>query len=165
MPDTTRSAFESIVESHLKLVYRIAFRILGSDPDAEDVVQIVFAEAYRLHRNKGIENWTGFLARLATHRSLDLARAKDRNTIVVRDTVPGNACDPHDELVGKEIAMWLRAEVAHLPEQQATVFTLISFEDMKREEVARMLGVTVEAISTALYKARRKLQQRLKHWH
>jgi len=39
-----------IVGEYGARVLRIAMRILGSVPDAEDVAQEVFAEAYRLHR-------------------------------------------------------------------------------------------------------------------
>lgn len=165
MAEITKAEFAAIVDCHFHLVYRIAFRILGSRPDAEDAAQIVFTEAYRLHRSKGIQNWTGFLTRLTTRRSLDLARARRRNAAATLEAMPATLCDPHHELVGKEIADWLRMEIARLPEQQATVFALACFEEMDRSEIASQLGISVEAVSTSLHKARRKLQQRLSARH
>ena len=45
--------------------------------------------------------------------------------------------------------------------QQATVFVLVQFEQLSRDEVATTLGISPESVSTALYKARQRLMSQL----
>jgi RNA polymerase sigma-70 factor (ECF subfamily) len=66
--------WDRIIERHAKNVFRVAFRILGSVQDAEDVSQEAFAEAFRMHKAGPIQSWTGLLVRLSTLRSLDRLR-------------------------------------------------------------------------------------------
>jgi RNA polymerase sigma-70 factor (ECF subfamily) len=152
--------WKEIVQTHGERVLRIAVRIVGSLHDAEDVAQDVFVEAYRVHRRKPVESWEGLLVRLATLRAIDRlrrGRAAESATAAERSTSVG----PYDEAVGSELAERLRAAVARLPEQQAAVFTLLCFEHLAREEAAESLGITPQAVSTALYKARGRLMSEL----
>jgi RNA polymerase sigma factor (sigma-70 family) len=64
---------------------------------------------------------------------------------------------PCEEAVGAELAAWLRAAVDRLPDQQAAIFSLTYFEQLDRNEVAAVLSISPESVSTALYKARRGL--------
>ena len=59
------------------------------------------------------------------------------------------------------MADWLRRAIAGLPDQQATVFVMHHFEQLSRDEISAALGVSPEAISTALYKARQRLLTQL----
>lgn len=49
MPDLESPDWDKVVECHAERVFRIAYRILGSVHDAEDVSQTVFTEAVRIH--------------------------------------------------------------------------------------------------------------------
>ena len=68
---------------------------------------------------------------------------------------------PFEEAVTSELAERLRAAVGRLSEQQAAVFTLVTFEHQTRDEVAATLGISPQAVSTALYKARERLMSDL----
>jgi RNA polymerase sigma-70 factor (ECF subfamily) len=149
-----------IVDEHGARVLRIAVRILGSVHEAEDVAQDVFVEAYRLCRAGPVRNWTGLLVRLATVRALD-RRSRTRTIASLADTEHPTIFGPFDVAVANELAERLRAAVEQLPEQQAVVFTLTYFEDLSRDEVASSLGISAVAVSTALYKARRRLMSQL----
>jgi RNA polymerase sigma-70 factor (ECF subfamily) len=41
------TAFRRLVERHGRGVFQLAYRLTGSEPDAEDVVQEAFLKAYR----------------------------------------------------------------------------------------------------------------------
>ena len=58
--------WDRIIERHAKRVFRVALRILGSVPDAEDVSQDVFTEAFRLHSAGPVQSWTADGKALAT---------------------------------------------------------------------------------------------------
>jgi RNA polymerase sigma-70 factor (ECF subfamily) len=64
-------------------------------------------------------------------------------------------------MTAEELAGWLRNEIARLPPQQAAAFVLVYFEQLSRDEAAAALGVSPEAVSTALYKARQQFRTQL----
>ena len=90
-PDMTN--WDQIVDEHGPFVFRLARRILGPGPDAEDVVQEVFLEVFQFRKKQEVDNWAGLFHRIATHRALDRLRRRRRtdplNMIEVSD--PGMA--------------------------------------------------------------------------
>jgi RNA polymerase sigma-70 factor (ECF subfamily) len=156
MSDCDLPDWESIVSRHAERVLRVAQRILGSVQDAEDVSQDVFAEAFRLHRAGPVQSWTGLLVRLATLRAIDRLRRK-RAVVEVRETDRVTTVEPIDEAAARELADWLRQSLAKLPDQQAAVFAMCYFERLSHDDVARALGMSLQGVSTALYKARQRL--------
>jgi RNA polymerase sigma-70 factor, ECF subfamily len=152
--------WDRIVERHAERVFRVALRILGSVQDAEDVSQDVFTEAFQLHRRGPVQTWTGLLVRLATLRSLDRLR-RNRPTIELRECDRMSTVEPFEEVAAAELADWLRKAITQLPDQQATVFVMVHFERLTRDEVSTTLGVSPESVSTALYKARQRLLEQL----
>ncbi len=149
-----------IVELHAKRVFRVAYRILGSVEDAEDVSQDVFTEALRFHRAGPVQSWAGLLVRLATLRSIDRLR-RIRPSVELRENDRISTVEPLDEFVATELASWLRSAITQLPDQQAAVFAMCHFEQLSRDEVASTLGISTEAVSTTLYKARQRLTTQL----
>jgi RNA polymerase sigma-70 factor (ECF subfamily) len=152
--------WDRIVERHANHVFRVARRILGSVQDAEDVSQDVFTEAFRMHKKGPIQSWTGLLVRLATLRSIDRLR-RHRPSVALRESDRLSTAEPFDEAAATELAQWLRKAMAHLPDQQATVFAMIQFEQLSRNEVSATLGISLESVSTTLYKARQRLLSKL----
>jgi len=160
MTDDVLPDWDRIVERHAERVFRVAMRILRSVQDAEDVSQDVFTEAFRLHKSGPIQSWTGLLVRLATLRSLDRLR-RNRPTVELRDYDRTSSVEPLDELEARELALWLQKALVQLPDQQATVFVMHHFEQLSRDQVSATLGISPEAVSTALYKARQRLLKQL----
>ena len=164
MPNEKSPDWGRIVERHAERVFRIAFRILGSVHDAEDVSQVVFTEAVQLHAAGPVQSWTGLFVRLATLRAIDLLRRR-RSTVELDEGDRISNVGPPDEAVGAELAAWLRDAAAKLPEQQAAIFSLTYFEQLDRDEVAAVLSVSPETVSTALYKARQRLMSQITVFH
>lgn len=153
--------WDKIVERHARRVFSVALRILGSVHEAEDVAQDVFSEAYRLHKSGPVQCWTGLFVRLATLRAIDRYR-RQRPAVELRETDRMTLVEPCDELIGTELAAWLREAIHQLPDQQAAVFAMSHFEEMSRDAIAESLGISATAVSTSLYKARRQLESAIK---
>lgn len=152
--------WDRIVEGHAERVFRIALRILGSVQDAEDVSQDVFTEAYRSFQDGPIQSWIGLLVRLATVRSIDRLRRK-RPSVELREGDRMSTVEPFEEIAAAELTHWLRNAMARLPDQQASVFVMFHYEQLSRDQIAANLGISPEAVSTALYKARQSLLTQL----
>lgn len=153
--------WDAIVREHGPAVLRIASRILGVGPDAEDVTQDVFCEAWRMQLATSVENWAGLLRRLAVLRSLDKLRRRRPSVPLAESCLGREREGPPQVAMARELASRLRRCIRELPEQQAAVFALFYFEHLSREKIADALGTSVGAVSTALSKGRRNLRSSL----
>src|SRR5579871_3118266 len=74
-------AFRALVDLHSRGLFRLAFRMTGSEPDAEDVVQESFLRAYRqLGKFDERASFGTWLYRIAVNCALDLVRARKRRS-------------------------------------------------------------------------------------
>lgn len=152
--------WDNFVETHATRVFRVALRILGSVQDAEDVSQEVFFEAFQVRINGSVRNWDGFLVRITTLRSIDRYR-KTRPSVTISEQDAISSVQPIDLLIEDEQKRTLRHEVSQLPDQQATVFVMFYFEHMTREEISTELGISVDSVSSSLFKAKKQLASKL----
>ena len=160
MADRELPDWDGIVERHAKRVLRVALRILGSVQDAEDVSTDVFTEAFRLHKTGPVQSsgrLAGATCDLAFHRSATPQSAV-RRTARMRQPVHRRAIRRGR---GFGVGAVAQSAVAQLPDQQATVFVMYHFERLTRDEVSATLGISLEAVSTTLYKARQRLLTQL----
>ncbi len=140
---------------------RLACRILGHGPDAEDVVQEAFLQVYLIGQSEKVTSWGGLLHRAVLHRSLDRLRRRTgeyrrwpRNRSAAK-TIPKRPPRPMN---------WPTDCVrpsSRLPQQQAAAFCMRYFDDQPYEQIAENLGVAVGAVASALHKARGKLKSML----
>jgi len=152
--------WDQFVREHAERVVRIAMRILGNLDEAEDVSQEVFRECFEVESERGLLDPTAMAVRLATVRSLDRLRRRQTRFgrgAELRDGDRVTAIGPPEEAEARELADWLRCAIARLPRRQSEAFTLVAMEQTSRDEAAEILGTSVEAVSTALCEARKRL--------
>lgn len=103
------------------------------------------------------------MVRLATLRSIDKLRREKFKPETLQNPVTDSRSveSPDQKLIAAELANQLRLEIKNLPQQQAAIFSLAYFEQLSRGEIASALAIPPESVSTALYKARKKLSSRL----
>jgi RNA polymerase sigma-70 factor (ECF subfamily) len=149
------------VDQHSRLVFNVAWRILGHAQDAEDVVQQVFMEAYQIWNRDHQGGGAGLLRRLATFRALDKLRRRTAFVALDQARVASNARDPVADVIGRELDERLREAIADLPERQASVFCLRYFDCLSYEQISKELDISTDAVGNALMKARKKLESLL----
>lgn len=155
--------WDELVDRHARLVFGVAYRIVGSVHDAEDVAQDAFREAIERAERSQVTDWRGFLCRAATFRAIDLVRR--RRSKVLDDGHVSPLPGPVAECEARELAERVQGALSELPRQAAAVFSLTFFEQLPRDEVASILSVTPQAVSVALFEARRRLEEILFHDH
>jgi RNA polymerase sigma-70 factor (ECF subfamily) len=150
--------WDRIVREHGPLVFGTAWRILGHEADAEDVVQEVFLQVHQTYAAEPVRCWPALLRRLAACRALDRLRQRRPSVPLDGLALIGNGDGPEAEAVGHELAERLRQAIAQLPRREGKVFCLRYFEDYSYQQSAESLKVTTGAVATALHKARAKLE-------
>jgi RNA polymerase sigma-70 factor (ECF subfamily) len=153
--------WDELVDRHARLVFGVAYRITGSVHDAEDVAQDAFREAFEQTSRGRVTDWGGFLRRVAAFRAIDVVRR--RRSEPLDPWQPSLRPGPVAECEARELAERVRRALGELPRQAATVFALTFFEQLPRAEVAAILSITPQAVSVALFHARRRLEEILFH--
>lgn len=170
-----KESFGKLVDRWQKRAAGLAYRLLGNRDDALEVVQESLVRAWtHLAELKEPEKFGPWLMRATTNRSLNFRR--DRKTAVSLDdavpmdaavpALPGRAprVGPAGELAAGELSSAARAALDRLPEKQRSALVLFSMEGLPQQEVARMLGTSVEAVKWHVFQARKKLRDELKEF-
>ncbi len=155
------SAFPSIVEATQDRLVRLSARLLGSIPDAEDVVQESYVRAYRAlaeRRFDGRSRVTTWLHRIVLNATLDAKRARKRapaaRELASEPGVDGVVSN-EARVALRELAAWLGA----LPEEQQVVLVLKAVEELSSAEIAEIVGCSEGAVEQRLVRARATLRK------
>lgn len=166
-------AFRALVERHSQALFRLAYRMTGNEPDAEDVVQEAFLNAYRrLDQFESRANFGSWLYRIAANCAFDVLRARGRREEqpLVHEGPEGEtepaepaAADPSpDRLVqSSEVRRRLSAAMARLSPLERSAFVLRHFEEMSIREIGAALGLETSAAKHSIFRAVRKLREAL----
>lgn len=158
-------AFALLFERHAKTMYNYCFRRTGEWAAAEDLVSIVFLEAWR-HRGKELPEGKvlPWLFGIATNVIRNHRRALRRHEAALR-RVPEPRPSPGFELEAiarlddeQQIRPILRL-VSRLPKREQDVFTLAAWFDLSYEDISLALGVPVGTVRSRLSRARRRLRE------
>src|SRR6058998_1256845 len=145
------SAFDALVLRHRLAVYRVAYRLLGSHEEADDVSQEAFLRAYRaLPGFRGDASFRTWITRIVINLALSARRA--RVTTV-----------PIEKAAGPEAALRreVRLAVRDLPRRQRQVLILKVYEGMKFAEIAQAAGMSIGTAKATFFQAVRNLRTRL----
>ncbi len=159
------SELEDLFQEHHQLIYRTAYSVTGSRPDAEDVLQIIFLRLIR--RGLPPELWKnpkGYLYRAAINVSLNTVRDRDRRKTDNDGERILTIVDPAAPAgVDTEIRRQLLDAIAQLKPRAVEILILRHVHDYSDAEIARMLGTSRGTVAVALFRARARLRKLLPH--
>ena len=158
----------ALFRDHYKGVFRVAYRITGSQSDAEDVLQTIFMRLTPDWGSRDLSpNPRGFLYRAAINASLDLLRGRKRANSVSLDVVDfdqslkNSAPSPADDLADLELRELVRHAVAKLEGRAAEAFTLRYYEGYDNGQIAELLGTSQMVVAVTLHRARTRLRKEI----
>lgn len=169
------AAFESLVERHQHRAYGLARRLVGSESDAQDVLQESFLSVYRKLRSfRGESRFSTWLYRIVTNAALMHLRARSRRPLEPLDGFlprfdgdgrhvgePAEleaAAHAAERLDRQALAERAQAGVERLPELYRTAFVLRDLEELTTAEVADLLGVGADVVRQRVHRARLMLR-------
>lgn len=162
--DGHRAAIGELYDLHAEALYNTALRVLGSEPDAEDVVHDVFVgltKTLRSYQERGkFEAWLKQItARVAL---MKLRRRKVMAEAPLSEHAPPTAPQSPSSVID-EIA--LRDALRALSSDLRVVFVLKDIEGYSHAEIAELEDISVAASRTRLFRAREELRQLLEPPH
>ncbi len=166
--DTTRDfAFGQLVTMYQERLYWHIRRIVMNHDDTDDVLQNTFMKVWRNIKNfreeSSLYTW---LYRIATNEAITFLNAKKRRSLLpindVSEYLMNNlVSDPYFN--GDELQLKLQKAILQLPEKQRIVFNMKYFDDIKYEEMSKILNTSVGALKASFHHASKKVEEFIKN--
>jgi len=152
-------AFASLVSRHYKMIFRVAFGMLGNRTDAEDVAQDVAAAlAGKLAGFRAEAKFTTWLYRIATNAATDRLR-KRKSRRHAHDGWGDTELFSRAAQKEKRAELdWLHSAMAVLPAELRQTVTLVLGEDMTHAEAAAALSLSEGTVSWRMSEVKKRLR-------
>jgi RNA polymerase sigma-70 factor (ECF subfamily) len=165
-------SFNQLVTRWERPIYALAYRTLGREEDARDVVQEAFLRAYRgLRGFKGEAKFSSWLYRITLNLCRDWIRRERRAPIVSlpEGTDPVDLADDRaspvesveDLVARREMSQAVARAMAELPDEQRSAILLKEYHGLTFQEIADMLDCPLSTVKTRLYQGLSVLRRRL----
>jgi RNA polymerase sigma factor (sigma-70 family) len=138
---------------HAPAVFRRARRLLGSDAEAQEIVQDVFLSLHeRPQQFSGKSSVTTFLYAVTTHACfIRLRNHKNRRRLMEERSEVG--AQPLAGGSSPELTLLARRALSELPEDVASALVYYAIDGMSHEEIARVLDCSRRHVGDLLMRA------------
>jgi RNA polymerase sigma-70 factor (ECF subfamily) len=167
--------FQEIHEAFRPKIHRYLTRLVG-EHEAEDLAQEVFVKVSQaLETFRGESQLSTWIYRIATNAAIDRMRTSsfqlDTQTSVLDDSDETEAKDVwtdeeapslEQQLMRKEMYDCFGDFVGNLPPNYRTVFVLSDLEELTNNEIAEILGLSLDVVKIRLHRGRARLFNELR---
>ena len=162
---TSDIAFEQLFTSHFRRLFAYAITIVKDEMQAEEMVQNVFFKIWEKNGAVDIKtSVTAYLYRAVYNECLNYL--KHKKVKQAYQTHATSQASYHTDNAGSrvqvaELQRKLNEALNDLPEQCRTIFQMSRFEEMKYQEIADRLGLSIKTVENQMGKALRILRTKL----
>jgi RNA polymerase sigma-70 factor, ECF subfamily len=151
-----QSALSVLYDRYAGVIYAVAYKMLGSVEEAEEVVLDVFAQVWRTARTydsqkSRVDSWLFMQTR---SRTLDILRKRKRQarTVDVSKQVASDSAGvlPDEHVVIRERRDRIQAALAQIPAEQRRVIELAYFQGLTQSEIAQVTGWSLGTVKTRI---------------
>lgn len=164
--DNPNYAFNLLINKYQEKIYWHVRRLVIDHEDTNDIVQDVFVKAWkglgRFRADSGLFTW---LYRIATNEALTFLKSKKRRFFIPWHDVENTMAqrletDPF--FSENEIQKKLQKAILSLPEKQRIVFNMRYYDELKYEEMSKILDTSVGALKASYHHAANKVEEYVK---
>ena len=161
----SKKACYELYRLYSKAMLNVAFRIVGSVDEAQDVLQEAFLDAFNKIKDFRQDTTFGlWLKQIVVNRSINMLRKRKLEFIEMQEDQLENIAD--EEVEDEEEMIYKVAQVKEamkeLPEGYRVVLSLYLLEGYDHEEIGQVLNITENTSRTQFLRAKRKLSEILK---
>jgi RNA polymerase sigma-70 factor, ECF subfamily len=164
--------FEAFVREYQDMVFATAVRLLGREPEAEDISQTVFLRAYErfaeLSRSPQVAGWLKTVTTNLCLNHLSRYRARwqffgdfespESQALAGRLTLMASG---PEELERVERQQRLERALRNLPDHQRVPLVLFHFEEMSYDAIAETLSISLAKVKSDIHRGREALKKEL----
>ena len=156
------SAFEPLVQRYQRVLFSVAYRMLGNYDDALDATQNAFIKAYQgLDGYDPGRRFFSWIYRIAVNECLNARRAR-RPGEQLNEHLPGALAGPQEIVEHGERSASIDAALIKLSEEHRLVLVLRHFADLSYSEMSDALGIPEKTVKSRLFEARSRLGELLR---
>ena len=159
------AAFEQVFKANYKSLHGYAFTMLRDDSTAEEIVQNVFFKLWERNENISISgSVTAYLYRAVYNEALNYLkhlkiRSKHRLYVAHHSNQQTDQASKKIQL--KELEEKIQNSLKELPEQCRTIFQMSRFEELRYQEIADRLKISIKTVEAQMGKALKILRANL----
>jgi RNA polymerase sigma-70 factor (ECF subfamily) len=161
------AALSELYDRYARIMYAVAFKMLGSVEESEEVVLDVFNQVWNTAAsytdNRG--RVAGWLFMMTRSRTLDRLRAKQRQAKVATASVEAVQTQtnrgtplPEENLMVQERRERVLAALAKIPEEQRLVLEMAYYGGQSQSEIAAQTGLSLGTVKTRIRLGLNKLR-------
>jgi len=163
-----RDAFELLVKKYQQKVFQSSMGFLHDEDEAADLTQDIFIKVYQqLDKFKGRSSFSTWLFRICVNMGTNHLRKQklrqllrpEEVTITCHSRSPGRA---DEDLLKQEQKKIIRQALQKLKASQRKVIILSHYQELTNAELAEVMGLSLKAAESLLFRARTRLQDILK---
>ncbi len=175
-PSSTQ--FDRVIAQNYKRVYAVIYRLLGDRQEAEDLTQDTFVNAYRawddFRGESQVYTWLYRIAVNLTKNRLErMGRRRQLHGYSLDEPVESSEGDqrqrhvedwsqaPEHLTANTELGELIANYVTQLRQDYKEVIILRDYEDLSYEEIGEVLGCSLQAVKSRLFRARSDLREKL----
>lgn len=161
------SVMRLMIQNHKERLYWHIRKMVIDHSDADDVLQMVFVKAW-----KGLKNFrqeaslSTWLYRIASNESITFLNKKRKRYFIPINDIQHELQSKVDEYFGPngdEIEAQLQKALLTLPDKQRMVFNMKYYDDLKYEEISKILGTSVGGLKASYHHAVKKIEHLIKN--
>lgn len=166
-----KAAFGSLIDSHYKDVYKLAYSYIGCHEEADDICQETFLRAFnRIKELRDAHRFQGWIFMIALNllrkRIKEIRRGKRLVTKkvggIASELAESKRSEPFETLSAKEKTIIIHKQLQEMPEHMRLATILILMEGLTQKDAAWILNCSESSVSRHLDAAKKWLRARLK---
>jgi RNA polymerase sigma-70 factor (ECF subfamily) len=166
------SAFERLVRAYQTRVVRYCLLLMRNPVDAEEAAQDVFVKAFQsIDQYKGDAAFLTWIGRIAHNHCMDILRKRSRqktdslDALLEANPTRGEErfAEPGAEDGGSEAADRVPAILGAMKADHREILMLREVQELSYEDIAKSLGITLDAVKSRLRRARAEFTEKAGH--
>jgi RNA polymerase sigma-70 factor (ECF subfamily) len=163
------SCFEKLFDKHKTKLLNFVYRFVGNQTDAEDITQEVFLRVYNSKNGYTPKSkFSTWIYKIAKNLCIDYLRKHRHEIIPIDKEIIQQLSDKIDDepnvfVEKKQINKIIHSALFSLPVNQRIALCLKVYENKSYKEIAQILGCSVSAVESLLFRARLSLRNKLSH--
>lgn len=156
-------AFNPLVERYKLPLYKVMYRMVYNQDDAEDMVEEAFIKAYKaIKRFEQGRSFFAWLCRIAVNNAINYIKKERRGQVQPLETVEYSLTakkgNPVEMTREKMLQEKMAVAMARLPEEFRTILVLRVEEEFSYEEISKILSIPKGTVMSRLARARQRLR-------